>query len=268
MRRKTFLRLKYIAIRGLVIFGVLGFLYVYFTTSLFRIETFSVSGISEEEQVDLKERLTLATQEPLMGFIPGDRVFSYYHPRLSRVVYDMFPYTESLRIKPSGFHELDVEIKLKTSLFATEDGKAIARDGSIYVDTRDISRLPVLYATTTPNERTLEELATFSSMISSTLWHVSMVRIDEYEDVYFYSDEHTGYLVAPLDASFTKLWSTLLSAVDTEPLKSSMMTKKSSFAYIDLRYGNKVFYKFTNGDAPDIIPQHEELLLQSTTTPQ
>ena len=50
-----------------------------------------------------------------------------------------------------------------------------------------------------------------------------------------------------------KIWSNIVSAIDTEPLKSKLEKDKSFLQYLDARFGNKVFYKFTNSQAGDII---------------
>jgi len=46
------------------------------------------------------------------------------------------------------------------------------------------------------------------------------------------------------NADLEKVVENLKVALDTEPLKSEFKTKYSSLLYIDLRFGNKVYYKF------------------------
>ncbi|OGI68518.1 hypothetical protein A2738_01385 [Candidatus Nomurabacteria bacterium RIFCSPHIGHO2_01_FULL_42_15] len=46
------------------------------------------------------------------------------------------------------------------------------------------------------------------------------------------------------DADFQKIAENLETALNTEPLKSNLKNKYSSLLYIDLRIGNKVYYKF------------------------
>ena len=46
------------------------------------------------------------------------------------------------------------------------------------------------------------------------------------------------------DADMDKVVENLQSVLDTEPLKSDFRNKYSSLIYIDLRFGNKVYYKF------------------------
>ena len=47
-----------------------------------------------------------------------------------------------------------------------------------------------------------------------------------------------------LNSDYEKLAENLEAAIKTEPLKSNLKNKYSSLQYIDLRFGNKVYYKF------------------------
>lgn len=52
-------------------------------------------------------------------------------------------------------------------------------------------------------------------------------------------------IILKTDSDFTKLAENLQSALAAEPLMSSFKNKYSSLLYIDLRFGNKVYYKFS-----------------------
>lgn len=54
----------------------------------------------------------------------------------------------------------------------------------------------------------------------------------------------TPELYLKTNADFAKMAENLETALSTEPLLSDFKKKYSSLLYIDLRYGNKVFYKF------------------------
>jgi len=51
-------------------------------------------------------------------------------------------------------------------------------------------------------------------------------------------------IIMKLDSDFTKAIENLQSILNTEPLQTDFKNKYSSLLYIDLRFGNKVFYKF------------------------
>ncbi len=52
------------------------------------------------------------------------------------------------------------------------------------------------------------------------------------------------YIIFKSNSDFQKLAENLDTALNTEPLKSNFKNKYSSLEYIDLRFGNKVYYKF------------------------
>lgn len=51
-------------------------------------------------------------------------------------------------------------------------------------------------------------------------------------------------IIFNIDSNYSKIFQNLESAVKTEPLKSDFKNKYSSLEYIDLRFNNKVYYKF------------------------
>lgn len=53
-------------------------------------------------------------------------------------------------------------------------------------------------------------------------------------------------IIFKLDADFQNVAENLQAALNTEPLKSKFKNKYSSLSYIDLRFGNKVYDKFSN----------------------
>ena len=51
-------------------------------------------------------------------------------------------------------------------------------------------------------------------------------------------------IIFKADADFQKVAENLKAVLTTEPLQSNLKNKYSSFLYIDLRFGNKVYFKF------------------------
>ncbi len=51
-------------------------------------------------------------------------------------------------------------------------------------------------------------------------------------------------VIFKLDADLIKVAENLQASISTEPLKTELKDKYSSFLYIDLRFGNKIYYKF------------------------
>ncbi len=67
----------------------------------------------------------------------------------------------------------------------------------------------------------------------------------EVKDRDFYFDLSSGgVIIFKKDADYEKLAENLQAAISTEPLKSDFAKKSALLLYIDLRFGNKVYYKF------------------------
>ena len=85
-----------------------------------------------------------------------------------------------------------------------------------------------------------------------------MISIDESDDVHVKNQETGSEVIFTGRDDVDKVWSNIVSAIDTEPLKSKLATKKNTLQYLDARFGNKVFYKFTNGNEGDLIQSPHE----------
>ncbi|MFA6325132.1 MAG: hypothetical protein WCX46_02805 [Candidatus Paceibacterota bacterium] len=61
-----------------------------------------------------------------------------------------------------------------------------------------------------------------------------------------FSDPAYGaHISFKLDSNYEKITENFQAAISTEPLQSELKNKFSSLLYIDLRFGNKVYYKFS-----------------------
>jgi cell division septal protein FtsQ len=52
------------------------------------------------------------------------------------------------------------------------------------------------------------------------------------------------YLILKKDSNFEKMSENLQAALDTDPFKTNFINNYNNLEYIDLRFGNKVYYKF------------------------
>lgn len=64
--------------------------------------------------------------------------------------------------------------------------------------------------------------------------------------------EEMGYLYVNINNDPEYVWITFVSAVDAEPLKTDLKKKLKYLDYLDLRFSNKVFYRFHKEN--EIIP--------------
>jgi hypothetical protein len=58
------------------------------------------------------------------------------------------------------------------------------------------------------------------------------------------SSETGPEIILKIDSDFQKVAENLQTALGTEPLHTNFKNKYSSLEYIDLRFGNKVYYRF------------------------
>ena len=98
------------------------------------------------------------------------------------------------------------------------------------------------------------------------IFPVHMILVDTNGDIFLKDTDDKYTLKVVLSADFNKTWSTLVSAIDTDPLKSKLLNNKNNLEYLDARFGNKVFYKFTNDKKTDIIAKSKNTFYEATTT--
>jgi len=74
------------------------------------------------------------------------------------------------------------------------------------------------------------------------------VKGDEDIEIYLNSNilpPNSPKIILRKDFDLEKISINLQTALDTEPLKSNLKKEQSSLQYIDLRFGNKIYYKFS-----------------------
>ena len=100
--------------------------------------------------------------------------------------------------------------------------------------------------------------------LTTSLSTVNSILIDENSDIHYNLENNRSYIISTLKDDTEVLWSTFISAITTNPLATTLNTSKNTLLYIDLRFGNKVFYKF--GKSGSIATSTETNINQATTT--
>ena len=119
------------------------------------------------------------------------------------------------------------------------------------------------------NKEFFTELSSMTGKISSMIFPVESVNVESTGDISCLNKEGTSKVLFLKDEDYKKAWSTLVSAVDTDPLKSKLATNKEKLEYLDARYGNKVFYRFSdmafqNGTVNGILKDHATTTQEGT----
>lgn len=266
MRKRTHVLLKRIVIRSTILICCSGALYVYFRTGTFTIHDYRITGTTEEQAEELKKQFGFLADQRIMKLLPGNRVLSYHDDEIRTLITETLPNTSDITLYPSGPHTLTVKIESYTPIFAVSETHAISENGTVYKEIVPIDTFAQLSISTSTevSQPLLFAMKTLASNIDTVLFKVHYIAIDEFNDIRFFDESKKTNVVVSGDADMTRVWSNIVSAVDTDPLKKNLLEKKDLLEYIDTRFGNKVFYKFTNTSVPVIIPPHE----MATTTIQ
>jgi hypothetical protein len=216
----------------------------------------------------LKEFQSISN-EPVARILPGNSIFTYHRKAIQRIVYDMLPNTESLSIYPPTFHTLTIKVIAYKPMFRKEGVQAITSDGVVYKEINDISKLPSIKTASSSSilsENILHLIESIYSKVDASLFTVGSILVDENNDIHIKSKEHESQVIFSSTDAAGIIWSNIVSAIDTEPLKSKLATEKEALLYLDVRFGNKVFYRFTNDKDTAIIHPTYATTTATTTT--
>lgn len=243
---------------------IIGAFYTYFRTGFFNIYSYEFVGVDKQYIEPLQDRFVIFTKQKIYKFLPGNRIFTFHYKEMKDEILSTLPNASSISIRPSSLHTLKIQISYYTPLFKLDERHAITKNGITYEEINDTSKLPELsFSTTTKlNEEVLNSISDLVSKVSATIFDVQTINIDEFGDVHLKGgNSGNSEVIFSIKSDPKKIWSNLVSAIDTDPLKSKLNTNKDSLEYLDARFGNKVFFKFTNGVKTDIMPAYA-----STTT--
>lgn len=266
MKKRTYVLLKRLVIRGAILVCCIGALYIYFRTGTFTIHEYRVTGTTEEQSEELKRQFGFLADQRVLKILPGNRVLSYHDDEIRTLITETLPNTSDIIVYPSGLHRLTIKIQSYTPIFAVSETHAISEDGTVYKEIIPLDTFAQLSISTSTevSQNLLLAMKTLASNIDTVLFKVHYIIIDEFNDIRFFDESKKTNVIVSSSADMNRVWSNILSAVDTDPLKKKILEKKELLEYIDTRFGNKVFYKFTNASVPVIIPPHE----MATTTAQ
>lgn len=269
IKRSTIEKWKRIFFIFLITSFIFSLFYIYFRTHLFTIYNYEFSGIEENYQETLRNDFINYEQQKIFLILPGNSIFSYHAGDIKSDIYKTLPNTSSVKISITSLHSLKISVESYKPYLKLGDKKAITKDAIIYTEIHDIDNLPLLSfsSTTVITPEILSKINDISPKISSILFDIKNINVDEYSDIYLNNENNTTSIIFSSESGIKKIWSTLLSAIDTDPLKSRLKNEKDNLKYLDARFGNKIFYKFTNDAHTIIIPSHDTAsTTQATST--
>lgn len=276
---------------GVLIFS---FFYCYVYTDYFTIHSYQISGIDENDKLAILAQLRLLDTKKVYLVFPSNKIFTYSNSMIISTVRTVVEETSAITIRPVGLHTVKIDITLLKPLFRISDTVGLTNDGVIFTTKYNLSSYPriTIASSTTQNfkheglsftqivipskpheKEFLTNLDSFIGKISSVIFPVDTILVESSGDVSAYNKEETSKILFLGDADLKKVWSTLLSAIDTDPLKSKLTTNKAGLEYLDVRYGNKVFYRFNDmafqkGALTGILENHATSTQGISTTTQ
>ncbi len=282
IKRRTLVRIVRFTTKIAIIFTIGAFFYGYFATELFTIKAYQISGLDETSRAAVDAQLHILDTKKIYKIFPLNKIFTYSGDLITSVIRDTVPEMATVEIRPIGLHMVKIEVTLLKPLFRMSDSQAITEDGVIFTTKYDIHTYPrvVVASSTTktfknngvmftkivlPNGGDTKDffvqLSALTTKMSSVIFPVDSILIEKTGDISCVDAQGKSKIIFLKDSDYKKVWSTLLSAIDTDPLKTKIATNKERLEYLDVRYGNKVFYRFSdmsfqNGTVTGILDDH------------
>jgi hypothetical protein len=255
MKRRTLVLWKRILTRFAVVLSLLCIIFLYWGTHFFSIENYDIVGADEIQKEILIKKFKDIEQEKILKIFPGNSIFTYHRRAIRRITLEVLPNSQSISIYPPSFKTLRIIITPYTPLFRKSLTEGITHKGVIYKEIHDIHDLPLLLVASSSQMTgvLLDTIGNIYPKITTSLFPVTSIYVDEYNDVHIKGGTHMSEVIFNADDDVEKVWSTLVSAIDTDPLKGKLISEKDSLKYLDARFGNKVFYRFTNEHGEAII---------------
>jgi hypothetical protein len=292
IKRRTFVFLIRTLLSFLGVVLTLLLIYWYFFTQFFVITSYDISGIDESDKSAIMAKLQVESKKTYFGLVFNNKILSYSNSLITKTIQSVVSEVADIDMRPSGLHTVHIEVTQLTPLFKISETEALTKEGVLFSTNSDIHNLPLIVIASS-TVQTLEAkgipfrkilrhgeplsvdllttLDSLSSKVSSVIFPVDSILVEDSGDVTMFNKTKTSKVFFLEDMDPKKTWSTLLSAIDTDPLKSKLATEKDTLEYIDSRYGNKIFYRFSdmpfqNGKNTAILDHHATSTQASSTT--
>ncbi len=284
IKRKTLQDLKKWFLRIIIISMAVGVWYIYSWTSLFTVTSYALVGVDPDKVQVLTDVVSRSSHTYTFGIIPNDKVLSYKKASITTAVISLIPELRSIEIKPVGFHTVRITITKWKPLFRTDDTTGVTDSGILFNTKEDLSSYPLLQIASSTKKvikngtlsffqidgldsSFLRNLSEFEKKVTAVIFPVSTIVIDGNGDISLTDELGLSKVFVNKDADLKKAWSTLLSAIDTDPLKTKLLNNKDKLSYLDVRFGNKIFYKFSTTTPFQNSSVNAILVSHASTTP-
>lgn len=279
LRRRTARRLYLWGLRAAISVLMVGVYSVYAFTDIFTITIYEVVGLDNQTRKEIISDLEKASTGKRFFIFPNNKIFTYSSNGIISIVRKHAPDIATIDMRPIGLHGVRITTTLLAPVMRLPNGNVIDTTGIIF-GTKNVTNVYPLLTLASSTQVSIKshglpfsklvmngipldpvlitELLLFIRKVDSIIFPVKEVIIEDIGDVTLLSQDGVSKVLFLGDADFKKVWTILVSALDTDPLKSKFATNRSGLQYLDVRYGNKVFYRFDdmpfqNNDVTGII---------------
>lgn len=267
IKRRTIASLRVWGVRAGIVVLLVSIFFIYAKTDIFSVQSFSIEGVDDSSRLVIEKNVKDLMTRNVYYIIPGNKIFTYNSEAIVEVVRKVIPDTSTVEIRPVGLHVIKITTTVLTPLFRIGENQAVTNNGIVFSTKKNLNNYTAItFASSTlgkikihglvfdqllfNNEKISEEfflrLAEFSEKVNSIIFPVRSILVESAGDITLYSASSTSKIFIVKDQNQKKTWSTLVSAIDTDPLKSKLANEKDKLEYLDVRYGNKVFYRFSD----------------------
>lgn len=213
-----------------------------------RIQNVDLQGLSEDKKPEVSEFIQSTLKGNKYLILPNNEIIFYSTEKLMNDLMTKYSFIQEATIEKKYPQELSVTIKERTpdAIYCTSECYFMDSTGLIYTQassfssgvymryediTRDQSNNPVqtnLIDTTTYNE--IKSLARELQLLGLTPIKITIIASKEIK----IENENNGYILLNLDSPRDET---------VQNIKTVFIEGVQTFEYIDVRYGNKIFYK-------------------------
>jgi len=230
--------------------GILGFFYI----SKFRIKNVTIEGLDSIEEKDLSDAVNKTLSEKVAGFLPGDNIFLINKKRFSEKIMPQFLRIGDIEIVRKFPDALTLSVRERSPwatvctnmpdkcFLAGEDGFlfdfALNLQGNLILKVLDEREREISLGEFIMESDEFEKLKKFKEdvedYIDSRIIKIVLKNNESYE-LHF----NSWYIIIDKENDIQLASSNLMLA-----LYSEIKDNYENLEYVDLRFGNKVFYRF------------------------
>lgn len=250
MTKKSRLILKRLFVRLLTLLVVISIFYIYFKTGALTIKGYELTGVDDVHKEEVLDEIKEISNRKILYIFPSNRIISFHKKEIRNKIKSILTDTKEVNFSLGLNKKINIEVIKYTPVFNLDGGMAIDSNMESFVPEFINEDLPTLSFSTSSNitKEDLINLDVFYKKVNEVLFSISSISIDDHRDAFLRDKTGSKVIKLNLDTKTEKVWSNLISAIDTDPLKKKIKNEIDNLLYIDLRFGNKVFYKFGSND--------------------